>query len=698
MLVLISFAAAIVTSFADNTCSVAKSDRQDCAFSGVDEKGCVAKGCCWEAVNPNPDNIPWCFDKRSGPTPPPTPGPPSPPTPPPGPSPLPECNVYSANHCDGNQIETDAKFEANRWFTPLKGDADHQPSFQSYGLLVAHAHVMYADPSLTSALVEVVAKHKDPSIGLTYVFGGVQQQSNKATFSTSQKGPVSIFVKGEDGSSVELDPLDFRWNAPPVKERVGDYRGGQKGAVVEMFGWPHADIEKECKDLAAMGYMGVKVFPPEEQLMSSEPFQNILNPWYFMYQPVSYRLHGRMGTRDDLRKMIHSCRSYGVRVFADAVINHMTGGGNDANEYHRNPQAGCAKWGNKTSSMPGGHSPFYTQDYVYTQGKHTGLQALQEFPAVPYGPLDFHCERSLNSWTDPLDLNAGWLTGLTDLNTERENVQERIADYLTDLMGIGFSGFRIDAAKHIKPDDLVGILSKFRRNMGNKLPSDFFTWLEILLGGEADLLMCNADSGYNYGSYFTAALAKAGFDSEEVQQIKTWNSGYPKEPEKGVDDCSIQKGGLQRQVIQNDDADQQNPGSSSRDMADTGCVLIKDCEESAHRAFEVKLFSNPSGATDNKNDFPIRLVLSSFRWGTGTVQGIPDGKSDCSLCTINCDGCQGMAYEQAYDSSSTGYDKGDGKYTRPHRDQAIVNAMRGWMGLGEISAGEYTTSPASVIV
>jgi glycosidase len=45
------------------------------------------------------------------------------------------------------------------------------------------------------------------------------------------------------------------------------------------------------------------------------------------------------------------------------------------------------------------------------------------------------------------NFSLGWLTGLVDLNTERDNVQERIADYLTDLIGIGFSGFRIDAAK-----------------------------------------------------------------------------------------------------------------------------------------------------------------------------------------------------------------------------------------------------------
>lgn len=554
-------------------------------------------------------------------------------------------------------------------------------------MLVAHAHVVYSDPSMTSATLEVIAKHKDPSVALTYILGGQEQSSATATFSTALTTPLSISVKGADGSQITLDPVDFRWNAPDVADRPGDYRGGQKGAVVEFFGWPHEDVERECQDVAAMGYMGVKVFPVMEQVMSSQPMNNFMNPWFFMYQPVSYRLQGRMGSRDDLRRMIHTCRSYGVRVYADAVVNHMTGGGNDANPFHRNPNAGCATWPNKSSSLSGGPSPFYTQNYVYTVWEHTGQQPMQEFPAVPYGPLDFHCERMLNSWTDPLILNAGWLVGLTDLNTERESVQERVADYMTDLIGIGFSGFRVDAAKHIRPEDLVGIFSKLKRNLGGTLPSDFFTWLEIILGGEADLLMCNSQSGYNYGSSLVGQLAAAGFSDSEIKQVKTWNSGYPKEPQKGSDDCSGQN--LQRMVIQNDDHDQQNPGSSSRDMGPEGCVLIKGCDEASHRSYEVKLFTSPNGAHDNYNDYPIRTVLSSYYWGEGEVQGIPDGLSDCSLCTVSCETCKGMPYQRAYDPTSTGYDQGDGQYTRVHRDPAIVNAMRTWMGLGEISADAY---------
>ena len=175
--------------------------------------------------------------------------------------------------------------------------------------------------------------------------------------------------------------------------------------------------------------MGVKIYPHQEQVMATEPFQNLLNPWYFMYQPVSYRLNGRMGSRDDLRTLISTCRKLGVRVYADAVVNHMSGGGNDMG-LHRNQAGGtCVKWGNKSSSLgASGPSPYYTQDFAYATKKSNNLPQSNEFPAAGYGPLDFHCERPLNSWDDPLDLNAGWLTGLVDLNTELDKQRTSISD------------------------------------------------------------------------------------------------------------------------------------------------------------------------------------------------------------------------------------------------------------------------------
>lgn len=69
------------------------------------------------------------------------------------------------------------------------------------------------------------------------------------------------------------------------------YENGQKGGIAELFGWPYADIEKECVFLGKAGYLGVKVYPPSEHVMSDIWFQEgELNPWWFIYQPVSYRL------------------------------------------------------------------------------------------------------------------------------------------------------------------------------------------------------------------------------------------------------------------------------------------------------------------------------------------------------------------------------------------------------------------------
>jgi alpha-amylase len=63
---------------------------------------------------------------------------------------------------------------------------------------------------------------------------------------------------------------------------------------VELFGWPYKDVKDECAALGKMGWMAVKVFPPQEHVSSYEwPQSGELNPWWFMYQPTSYRLHSR---------------------------------------------------------------------------------------------------------------------------------------------------------------------------------------------------------------------------------------------------------------------------------------------------------------------------------------------------------------------------------------------------------------------
>jgi len=293
----------------------------------------------------------------------------------------------------------------------------------------------------------------------------------------------------------------------------------------------------------------------------------------------------------------------------------------------------------------------------------------------------------LNSWSDPLILNAGWLVGLCDLNSEDEYVRQRIADYFTDILGMGFSGFRIDAAKHISPENLAQIFSKFKKNLGGgELPDDFFTYLEVILGGEKDLLMCN-DGVYNFGKSFENAMRAAGLSDGDVSKVKIWSSDYPKE----FPICGSWLIPSEREVAQLECHDDQFPGSSSREMQDSGSVFVKDRDVAKHRKFEMQLFSRTDG---NRQ---IKAVLSGYTFIDGVgAYGPPDGLSDCQKCHNSSVGVctKSVPYSAAFDTTSCGhsaYVNGQwkqGVYTRVHRDIQIINSMRKWMGLSSVRSSD----------
>ncbi len=523
--------------------------------------------------------------------------------------------------------------ENRRWQTPPKGDPDYVESFQSYRSLTGYADIQYSSSRTSAAVVVNCLSRTDEK--LTYSFNGANQTNNVYQVnSASSKGGLSITVYGSSGSQLKLDPLHFVWENAAINAQ-SSFEKGQKGAIVELFGWPYADVAQECAIIGKAGYMGVKIWPPQEAVDTTWYYEpdNQFRPWYFVYQPVSYKLQSRMGSREDLRSMMQTCRSAGVRVYFDAVINHMSGNGNDI-QNHRNGD--CSTYfGHNGTAL----SPFYTWGQTFLINPFTKTRPTLEFPAVPYGPTDFHCERALSSYTDGNIITKGWLVGLTDLNTEKAYVQDRIATYLVDVISLGASGFRVDAAKHIGPAMMAQIYNRVRQKLGGELPDDFISWNEVILGGEKDLLACK-DGEWNWYTNFDRQLSSAGLSSNDVSKIKIWSSDYPKE----FPACGSWIIPASRFVIQNDDHDQQNPGSSSRDMADKGSVLIKDKDIAKHRKFEVQLFTRTDA------DWKIKNVLSSYMFSAEGGNGFPDGLSDCKLRTGDqpAGACLGIGYDKAF--------------------------------------------------
>jgi alpha-amylase len=225
----------------------------------------------------------------------------------------------------------------------------------------------------------------------------------------------------------------------------------EPGVTASLWEWNWPSIGRECGVLAEAGYTGVQVAPPQNSVKRNELGNGsdaILHPWWEVYQPVSYDLTSRMGNEDQFKAMVKKCRKAGVKVYVDAVINHMTGQGH-------------------TSYGGVDYTPYNYEDYV-PEDFHF---KVGECPSSDGGIQDFNNKQQVFTCN---------LVGLEDLRTETDKVQETLAAFLNKLIGCGVSGFRVDAAKHIGQDDLDGIYSRLNKTKDGVKP---YWALEVFGGG-----------------------------------------------------------------------------------------------------------------------------------------------------------------------------------------------------------------------
>ena len=92
---------------------------------------------------------------------------------------------------------------------------------------------------------------------------------------------------------------------------------------VQLFEWKWSDVARECETyLGPKGFKAVQISPPQEHVILPDKGY----PWWQNYQPVSYRIQSRMGSREEFKDMVQRCSNVGVEIYADVVINHMAAG------------------------------------------------------------------------------------------------------------------------------------------------------------------------------------------------------------------------------------------------------------------------------------------------------------------------------------------------------------------------------------
>lgn len=249
---------------------------------------------------------------------------------------------------------------------------------------------------------------------------------------------------------------------------------------VQLFEWTWNDIAQECENyLGPAGFAAVQISPPQEHLL----WRN--HPWWERYQPVSYKIDSRSGNEAEFAEMVQRCQKSGVDIYADVVINHMTG-------------------------VP------ESTGFAGTTFKH------YEYPGL-YNYDDFHhCGRNGNdnivNYFDLYELFNCELLDLADLKTESPSVQHKIANYLNHLIDLGVKGFRIDAAKHVPAGDI--------RNILNKTKKKIYVLQELILSGEPlDVNSYISNGDITVFAYpFTIGDA---FKNKNLSGLNHWISNFP---------------------------------------------------------------------------------------------------------------------------------------------------------------------------
>lgn len=192
--------------------------------------------------------------------------------------------------------------------------------------------------------------------------------------------------------------------------------------IVQLFEWRWDDVAAECETfLGPAGYRAVQVSSPAENAVVPG------RPWWERYQPVSYTLDNRSGDRAAFADMVQRCADAGVEIHVDAVLNHMTG------VYEGVGTAGS----------------------VFGEYDYPGLWGYDDFHHCGLAPGD-----DIADFGDVEQVRRCELVNLADLATEEPHVQDTLSSYLNDLVGLGVTGFRLDAARHMAPEDLQGIFAR----------------------------------------------------------------------------------------------------------------------------------------------------------------------------------------------------------------------------------------------
>lgn len=286
------------------------------------------------------------------------------------------------------------------------------------------------------------------------------------TDNTTSATQAATEVTTEEPTAYQTVKTDNKTNEQGLADNIDD------GSILQTWCWSFNTIKDNMKDIANAGFSTIQTSPinqcyiGEDGGMQLQDKGDSINKgkWYYHYQPTDYVIGNyQLGTEDEFKTMCDEAHKYGVKVIVDAVVNHTTG---------------------------------------YKSAISENILNIKD---------PFHSYGDISDYSDRKEVTQGNLLGLTDLNTQNEEIQQYVLSYLKQCVADGADGFRYDGAKHIELDtddkEYAGDFWDVVTKNGAK-----FQYGEILQGG--------ADRLSSYALKLNVTTSKYG---EEVRKAVTYD-------------------------------------------------------------------------------------------------------------------------------------------------------------------------------
>ena len=288
------------------------------------------------------------------------------------------------------------------------------------------------------------------------------------------------------GDAAVMPPMDNLRMYMVMPDRFDDADPGNNAAngrcdtsdPLAVQGGDLRGVERRLPYLKALGINALWLTPVQ---------QNVPGAFHGYWIQHFKRVDPRLGTMEDLRRLVRKAHAAGMRVYLDVVCNHT---------------------GPLIGTVEGGHA-WKDEGYTLRWNDSTRLPT----PAALQDLTLYHRFGEVKEWRPPYEVLGELPGGLDDLRTEDPRVLAIMIDIWTWWMEqTGCDGFRVDTVKHVDMPFWYAWLAAMRRHAEALGRKDFFIFGEVFSAEDrisAPYTRPDARGRRNFDAVFNFSVAEA---------------------------------------------------------------------------------------------------------------------------------------------------------------------------------------------